>query len=253
MSEACDELPPPEHYGEDFYIEATENLYPAAKSDAEADFIARHLQLRRSQRLLDIPCGYGRLSRRLAPRVGALVGVDHSEENLRVARRQGEETGQGNLSFTRADMRTYTASQPFDAAVVAFTSFGLFDAEDNDRFLAALGACLTKKGRIYLDVLNRRHFMGTLPRVHHFATSGFEIRDHLSWLGGGRLRSIREYHSARGRHRSAIEVQTFDLEEISSLLCRHGFRTDRVFSSFADDPCDTAADKMMVFASRDLP
>ena len=49
------------------------------KRAAEADFIEKHLQVSHGAKLLDVPCGNGRLAIELARRGYQLTGIDIAE------------------------------------------------------------------------------------------------------------------------------------------------------------------------------
>ena len=67
--------------------------------------VLERLALRPGLRVLDIGCGYGRLTIPIARLVlpgGEVVGVDIQEAMLRIARERSEKSGLANLSFRRA-------------------------------------------------------------------------------------------------------------------------------------------------------
>jgi ubiquinone/menaquinone biosynthesis C-methylase UbiE len=67
--------------------------------------VLERLALRPGLRVLDLGCGYGRLTIPIARLVlpgGEVVGVDIQEAMLRIARERTEKSGLANLSFRRA-------------------------------------------------------------------------------------------------------------------------------------------------------
>jgi len=67
--------------------------------------VLERLALRPGLRVLDLGCGYGRLTIPIARLVlpgGQVVGVDIQEAMLRIARERAEKSGLANLSFRRA-------------------------------------------------------------------------------------------------------------------------------------------------------
>ncbi len=81
-------------------------------------------------RILDVPCGEGRIAGRLARHGCDVVGVDQSELFLEIAEQRWP-----SVSFVRADMRQLAFEGEFDAVVSWFTSFGYFDRTENDEVL----------------------------------------------------------------------------------------------------------------------
>jgi cyclopropane fatty-acyl-phospholipid synthase-like methyltransferase len=66
---------PPEIFDQDYLYFYAEVLSDA-RSDADADLVARLLELEPGIRVLDVPCGTGRTGGRLAKRGCSVPGVD---------------------------------------------------------------------------------------------------------------------------------------------------------------------------------
>ena len=79
----------------------------------------------RSDRVLDLGCGFGHTTCRLAELVGAqgaAVGVDVSEPFIDVARREAVEAGTANVEFRVVDIQSGELGGPFD---YAFSRMGI--------------------------------------------------------------------------------------------------------------------------------
>jgi SAM-dependent methyltransferase len=79
----------------------------------------------RSDRVLDLGCGFGDTTCRLAELVGAqgaAVGVDVSEPFIDVARREAVEAGTANVEFRVVDIQSGELGGPFD---YAFSRMGI--------------------------------------------------------------------------------------------------------------------------------
>jgi len=99
----------------------------------EARLIRRLLRLRRGMRVLDVPCGMGRIAIPLAEAGMAVTGIDLMPAYLRRARRLARTAGVG-VRFMQGDMRDIDFHGEFDAVVNWFGSFGYFDEEGNLAF-----------------------------------------------------------------------------------------------------------------------
>src|SRR6187431_1230449 len=71
---------------------------------------------------LDLGCGAGRHSRKLASLGLTVTGIDLSAESIREARHSETE----HLRFQRGDMRKPFGTRAFDLVFSLFTSFGYF-------------------------------------------------------------------------------------------------------------------------------
>jgi SAM-dependent methyltransferase len=139
---------PPEIFGKD-YLYFYADVLGGEQSDADTEVIARLLSLAPSMRVLDVPCGEGRISGRMARLGCEVVGVDNSETMLGLARERYPD-----VRFEHADMRELVFEAEFDAVVNWFTSFGYFEPPDNDRVLAAFARALRPGGRLLLEMHN---------------------------------------------------------------------------------------------------
>src|SRR5690242_309651 len=113
----------------DFWHQAV----PPALTETEAGFLASVLPP--GARVLDVPCGDGRLSCALAARGYHVTGVDGSAKLLGWAK----ERGQGlPVQWRHADMRELPWSGEFGGAFCFGNSFGYLGEEGDAAFLAAV-------------------------------------------------------------------------------------------------------------------
>ena len=84
----------PDNWYESFFHGVTLDLWrraiPPEQTAAEAEFLMKQLQCAEGARVLDVPCGNGRLSFELAKRGLRVTGVDISDEFIAEARSQSE-------------------------------------------------------------------------------------------------------------------------------------------------------------------
>ena len=113
-----------------------------------ADAMIGRLDLEQGSRVLELACGTGACTVKLAgaARNGRVVALDYSEGMLGVARENAAEAGVSNVTFVlgdAGDIASLLAEQTFDFAVCnsAFWHF-----PEPDRVLAGLRALLTENG-----------------------------------------------------------------------------------------------------------
>ena len=138
---------PPELFDDDYLYFYADLI--SEGSDADAELVWRLLDLQPGLRVLDVPCGEGRISGRLAGMGCEAVGVDYTEAWIELARKQYPE-----VTFEVADMRSIEYDGEFDAVVNWFTSFGYFDPQTNDDVLARFARALRPGGRLLLELHN---------------------------------------------------------------------------------------------------
>lgn len=123
-------------------------------SDGEAALIAELCAIGPGTRVLDVPCGHGRIARRLAERGADVVGVDRARGFLALAKADAEAAGVA-VDYREGDLRALPFAAEFDVAVVWFTSFGIAcDDATLRRVLRGLHDALRPGGRLLLETLN---------------------------------------------------------------------------------------------------
>jgi SAM-dependent methyltransferase len=144
----------PENWWENFFhgvaLDFWRAAIPAELTHAEADFLTKQLQLTNSAKVLDVPCGNGRLSIELAQRGFALTGVDIAKEFIDEAKGSSLQAGV-NVDWRNQDMRALPWAGEFDGAFCFGNSFGYLDDEANADFLKAVYQTLKPGARFILD------------------------------------------------------------------------------------------------------
>jgi SAM-dependent methyltransferase len=119
------------------------------RGDEETAEIIETLELAAGHRVLDAPCGHGRIANRLAAHGIRVTGVDITPHFLERAREAGTD-----VDYRLGDLRELPVDGPFDAAISWFTSFGYFADEDNRRVLSEYRRVLRPGGRLLLESLH---------------------------------------------------------------------------------------------------
>jgi len=129
-----------------------------------ARFIVNALKIPSGARILDLGCGYGRISIELARMGYRVVGLDFSDDLLEIARQLARDQGV-RVDFVQGDMRQLDYRHQFNAVVSWGTSFGFFSDKENEQVLQLVSQALTEDGKLLLDLHNRdayiRKYVGT--------------------------------------------------------------------------------------------
>ncbi len=147
-------------FGDDylyFYEESIDDVH----SDADTAEILGLLELPAGSRVLDAPCGHGRIARRLAAAGMEVTGVDLTPAYLAQARADPE-LPPGGVTYLQGDLRALPVEGPFDAAVCWLNSFGYYDDADCHRVLEEFHRILRPEGKVAIDTMHHdggvRHF-----------------------------------------------------------------------------------------------
>ena len=124
----------------------------ATMADDDAQLVCELLGAPTGARLLDVPCGDGRLTIRLAAAGYTAIGVDLAEAELERGRRAAVEAGV-EARFVAGDLRELPDVGPVDGIVSWGNSFGYLIPADTARSLARMHRLLSSKGRLVLESL----------------------------------------------------------------------------------------------------
>jgi trans-aconitate 2-methyltransferase len=143
----------------------------ARNASAQAEWAAElieKLKLRGNESLLDIGCGNGATTARLADLLpeGRVVGIDASSEMIRLARDSYPEERHPNLSFVEMDAADIRLAGTFD---VVFSNATLHWVADQVAVLRGVRSCLRRGGRILFQMGGRGNAAGILRTVESLA------------------------------------------------------------------------------------
>ena len=148
---------------EEFWRELYPYMFPAERIAAAAAQVDQLLTLTgfNGRTVLDLCCGPGRHSVELAKRGLSVTGVDRSGFLLDRARERASESGV-TVEWIMEDMRRFRRPEAFDLACNIFTSFGYFEAEDDDlRVLRNLHESLAGGGVLVIEILGKERMART--------------------------------------------------------------------------------------------
>ena len=213
------------------YVRHLRAQWSAALTRRQVAFAVRVLELRRGARVLDVPCGFGRHARLLAPRGMLVVGVDLSPAMLTEARRGDAHP---RLTFLHGDMRRLGYESEFDAVVNLYTSFGYFSPRENLDVLRRMARALRPGGRILIDHRDRDHD-ATLPerRWDRLPDGTLTLRDLRLDRRTGRCAGAWIFVGPRGR-RSVRRVQhyVYTLAQWRSMFRAAGLHLTAAWSDY---------------------
>ncbi len=151
---------------EDFFsgvvLEFWRRAVPHTQTDGEVAAIKKLLQPPEGAKLLDVPCGLGRLAIPLATQGYRITGIDIAQPFLNELRTQVEKEGLA-ITVQYGDMRVMDWQTEFDGAYCMGGSFGYFDDVGTQSFLRSVYRALKPGARLMID--NSRIAELVLPRL----------------------------------------------------------------------------------------
>ena len=217
---------------------------------AEADFLANSLRLAPGMRVLDVPCGDGRLALELAARGCRVTGVDISPDFLAAARTSAKERGL-NVEWRQSDMRDLPWQGEFDAACCAGSSFGFFDDEGNAAFVAAVARTLVPGGRFFGDFKAAESVLPSFRESYEMPVGDIVFAAKNSYdPAAGTMENL--YTVTRGELTETKRAvhRIYTCREIFRLLTDAGFGNLETCGSVGGEPYRLGSPRLFVVATK---
>jgi SAM-dependent methyltransferase len=243
------------NWWENFFHGVALDFWRAAVSDeqtrAEADFIQKHLQLPAGAKVLDVPCGNGRLSIELAQRGFQLTGVDIASGFIAEGKLKSVEVGVP-VDLHERDMRDLPWTGEFDGAFCFGNSFGYLDDDESAEFLNVVSQTLKPGSRFVIDE----------PAVAECVLPNFQA-NRLIELAGIAVSIEHCYDHEQGRmfndftfSRDGIEdkrpssQRIYTYRELTELLYEAGLEVVGAYASLAEDPFKLGAHRLLLISAK---
>ena len=224
--------------------------HPAERAEAEAGFVAERLPT--GARVLDVPCGTGRISVPLAERGFVVSGLDISNRVLEVARAAAPA-----LDLRQGDMRDLPwPDGSFDAVLNLWTAFGYFETQvEDERVLAEAARVLTPGGVFVLDTINQAALLRDFRPQGWNELDGallLERREHD--LVTGRIQSYWTFVKPGGeRSEFAFDHRLYTTREYVDMLRRAGLEPTAFFGGFDGSELTPDTWRLVIVAERREP
>jgi len=230
-------------------LDMWQQAVPQVYTRAEAEFMSSLLHLPPGARILDAPCGDGRIARELAAKGYQLTGVDYAKNFLEAARTKAKQRGLP-IAFKQGDVRSLKFVEDFDAVICWGNSFGYFDDPGNAAMLRSLARALKPGGRLVLDASSNAESRLPNFREREWARIGDILFLEENEFDHAEGRMITHYTFIRdgkkelrtGSHR----IYTY--REICRMLEEAGFVRVKSYASLQKDPFKLGANQLLMEA-----
>jgi SAM-dependent methyltransferase len=204
--------------------------------DRQVEWIHRKLLAGRSAKILDLGCGPGFYSHRLAALGHQCRGIDFGPASIEYAQQQSRD--RSRCEFELGDIRRMAFGGPFDLAMILFGEMNVFSPTDIRAILRRVRASLlADHGVLILEIQTPEAVQRTgrsEPSDEHFRSGLFSNRPYrcrtqCEWIPGHHVAiqtftvsddagATRVYHNT---------TKAWNVEDLTALLQASGF--DRVF------------------------
>lgn len=157
-----------------FYDKNWLGLYPSLfhpqETTKEIDKILKIAKIKKSDRILDLCCGYGRHSIELAKRGYQVTGFDYSKYFLSKAKKEAQKEGL-EINFIQGDIRELPFKKDFDVVLMLFSAAFYFSDIENKNIFIKLNKVVKPGGKIIIAIANAELFF------EEYLKKGFSAKD----------------------------------------------------------------------------
>ena len=137
------------------YMRIWAGFLPPERALKEGEGLWDVLGLKPGARVLDAPCGWGRLSQLMAERGAIVLGVDQSRTMIELAERERGSLSSDQLQYRVHDLREPLAETGFDAAYNVYSSIGYGTEADDRAIFTTLRHSVRPGGSVFVDTSHR--------------------------------------------------------------------------------------------------
>lgn len=141
--------------------------------DQHVDWIHRHVLNGQATRILDLGCGPGLYTHRLAQRGHTCTGIDFSPASIAYAREQAENADL-DCTYSQQDIRTADYGSDYGLVMLVFGEFNVFRPAEAEDILRKAHRALKPSGFLILEphTFDAVRELGEAPSSWHSAESG---------------------------------------------------------------------------------
>jgi SAM-dependent methyltransferase len=222
------------------YLHVWSSFLTDGRTRLEAEGLWQLLDLREGSRVLDAPCGYGRLSRILAERGASVLGVDQSQDLLEQAEKDRGSVGANRLRYLRHDLRKPLAESGFDVAFNVFSSLGYGTEEDDHAILTTMRLAVRPGGLVFVDTMHRDVVAAKISRgdrpASRLADGTLVVEEPTFDSIAGRVETTWYWCGPRGSRTKSASFRVYSATELIHLMGRAGLRFRSAHQGCSPEP-----------------
>ena len=197
--------------------------------------------------ILDLCCGFGRITLELARRGFAATGVDITASYIQTANEDAAAEGV-EVEYIKDDVRAFKRENAFDVAINLYNSFGFFaDPKDDALFLKNAYTSLRTGGLIIIDVQGKELAVRDYTEAEWFERAGYIVLTETmpvdSW---GSLWNRWVLLKGALRVEKVFVQRLYAANELRSLLYAAGFSRVEIYGGWDKRAYDQDADTLIV-------
>ncbi len=221
------------------YCRLWESVTGPERTEREVAGIWTLLGLRPGSRVVDAPCGYGRIARVVAQRGAVVLGVDQSADLIAEAERRRNGIPLEQLRYQCADLRDSLTIDGFDVALNVFSSIGYGTENDDIRVLATLRRAVRPGGQVFIETAHRDWVVS----LRLGSNSGRRLPDGTLMVEeprldplSGRVESTWYWSGPAGAGQKISSLRIYNATELAHLVETAGLRVQSLHDGCSVNP-----------------
>ncbi|HCC37604.1 MAG TPA: methyltransferase type 11 [Treponema sp.] len=213
---------------------------------ARMDLYSNPAKHRTAPRLLDLCCGFGRVSAELSRRGFTVTGVDITESYLNAAREEAAYE-KLDIEYVNCDARNFSRNDFFDIAVNLYISLGYSeDSNDDLQILRNVKDSLKSGGVFIIETLGKEIAVRDFVEAEWFERAGFTVLTEYEALDSWTRLKNRWILIKDGKRVEKIFTQRlYAASELRDLMFAAGFAEVEIFGDWDESPYDQNAAKLI--------
>lgn len=223
----------------------------------QVDFLVDQLELKGGERILDLACGFGRHSIKLAERGFSIVGVDITKDYIEFARETARQK-QLDAEFILSDIRDLSFAEEFDVIInMGDGAIGYLENDaENLKIFDVIARALKPEGKHFMDIMNadyaEQHFPCQLwdEGDKCLTLSKFEWDQETKIMLYGQA----DYPYGQTLHKPNIEqgnpIRLYSLSEIEAIMRDRGLVLRNSFADFTGKKASIDSIQLLVYSQR---
>lgn len=237
----------------DYFIHFNDLLIQQTQVDLELAFIIDRLSIKPSQRILDLPCGYGKYTHALSYQGFDVTGIDINRSFIDHAKKIAENK-KLDSKFIELDMRSLNYYEIFEHVLTLNTSWGYFSHSENLSVLEKIKNALVPGGSLFIELMN--------PHLADYISKGMKNITALD-LNGDLFIDWRSYDSNSNRFKikrvwvkdgnrknASIEIQNYTLDQMKVIFENLGMKIIDVYGGQKGRPYNQEASRMVLIVKK---
>lgn len=234
----------------DDYMYFYGELLTDERTESEVSALVRLLELSAPKKILDLACGFGRHTNRLAALGHIMTGVDLTPGFLEIARRDAV-LRNVTVKYQQGDMRTISFEDEFDYVMLLFTAFGYFSDEDNLKVIINTRKALKSGGLLIFDSPNRDSFLKDMRPYTVNEKEGNLMIDRISFNSlYGRIYNQRIVFRDGVRKDKPNFTRLYNPQEIKALVTQAGLELHQIYGGWDAKEYTSESHRMVVIARK---